>query len=258
MSLKITGALFDFDGTISLVREGWQPIMTQMMVEILLKTPRHEPEDQLTKLVSDYIDELTGRQTMYQMIRLAEEVEKRGGMPEDPSEYKKRYIELLEKHIADRLESLRTGHSDPADFFVPGAKEFLELLHAQGVALYLASGTDEHFVRREAQLLGVANLFKTIAGAQEQYLTFSKKIAIERILRENAIDGTKLAVFGDGFVEIEEAKKVGAFAIGVASDEVSRSGQINEWKQRRLTDAGADLIVPDFSDPGPIFTLLAA
>lgn len=256
MPLSITDALFDFDGTISLVREGWQPIMTELMVGILLQTPRVESPEELRKSTRAFIDELTGKQTMYQMIRLAEEVEKRGGKAEDPAEYKKEYIELLERHIADRLRMLERG-ADPEEFFVPGAKKFLEFLHAQGVSLYLASGTDEAFVIREAKLLGVAHLFTMIAGAQKEYLTFSKKIAIERILKERNIEGKHLAVFGDGFVEIEEAKKVGAFAIGVASDESARSGTVDEWKKERLLRAGADLIVPDFSDPAPIISLVS-
>ena len=34
-------ALFDFDGTVSLIREGWPEVMCPMMVEILLEeTPR--------------------------------------------------------------------------------------------------------------------------------------------------------------------------------------------------------------------------
>ena len=36
----IRHALFDFDGTVSLIREGWQQVMTSMMVELLLQTPR--------------------------------------------------------------------------------------------------------------------------------------------------------------------------------------------------------------------------
>ncbi len=43
-------ALFDFDGTISLIREGWQGIMIPMMVEILEHTPDHEDRSTLEKV----------------------------------------------------------------------------------------------------------------------------------------------------------------------------------------------------------------
>ena len=70
---------------------------------------------------------------------------------------------------------------------------------------------------------------------------------IERILSENQLRGEELLGFGDGFVEIEEVKKVGGVAVGVASDEVNR-GAVNEWKRQRLIRAGADIIIADYQD----------
>jgi len=75
---RIQSVLFDFDGTISVIREGWQDIMVPMMVEELMKTPKHEDEAILQDYVREYVYLLTGKDTIYQMIRLAEEVEKRG------------------------------------------------------------------------------------------------------------------------------------------------------------------------------------
>ncbi len=51
--------------------------------------------------------------------------------------------------------------------------------------------------------------------------------------------------FGDGFVEIEEVKRVGGVAVAVASDEVNRRG-IDAWKRDRLVRAGADLVIGDY------------
>jgi DUF971 family protein len=53
--------------------------------------------------------------------------------------------------------------------------------------------------------------------------------------------------FGDGYVEIEELKRVGGIAVGVASDETYRTG-INDWKRQRLIRAGADIIIPDYRE----------
>ena len=69
-------ALFDFDGTISLIREGWQEIMVPMMLELLMQTPRHESEAEIVLIIRKFVAELTGKQTIYQMIRLAEEISK--------------------------------------------------------------------------------------------------------------------------------------------------------------------------------------
>src|SRR5687768_1479741 len=85
---RIRSVLFDFDGTLSVIREGWQDVMIPMMVEELMRTPDHEAEAEVAAVVREYVDRLTGRQTIYQMIQLAEEVRKRGGEPREPLAYK--------------------------------------------------------------------------------------------------------------------------------------------------------------------------
>jgi phosphoglycolate phosphatase len=77
-------ALFDFDGTLSLIRSGWMDVMIPMMVEILLETKTGESEQDLRVVVEDFVWRLTGQETVYQMIALAREVEQRGGKPLDP------------------------------------------------------------------------------------------------------------------------------------------------------------------------------
>jgi len=52
--------------------------MIPMLAEILLETPEHESEEELSRVVTEFVTRLTGKQTIYQMIQLAEEVTKRG------------------------------------------------------------------------------------------------------------------------------------------------------------------------------------
>src|SRR5438046_8775336 len=80
--------LFDFDGTLSLIREGWPQVMIPMMVDVLRQTSAPEDDATLTAHVEDFVMRLNGRQTIYQMIQLAEEVKKRGRTPLDPLAYK--------------------------------------------------------------------------------------------------------------------------------------------------------------------------
>ena len=56
-----------------------------------------------------------------------------------------------------------------------------------------------------------------------------------------------MLVFGDGIVEIELCKKVGGYAVAVASDEIQKTS-IDRWKRQRLLEAGADLVIPHFLD----------
>lgn len=250
-------ALFDFDGTVSLIREGWPEIMGRLMVEVLLEAPDREPEEELVARVRSFVLRTTGMQTMYQMIGLVEEVERRGGVPEDPLIYKEVYVGRLMAHIAGRREALRRGAIDPDELLVAGARAFLENLHERGLKLCLASGTDERYVKEEAELLGVAQCFESrIYGAIDDFRAFSKALVIERILRENDVDGRCLLGFGDGYVEIENTKAAGGTAIGVATDESSRSGAADPQKRERLLGVGADVVVPDFQFGGELAAYL--
>ena len=242
-------ALFDFDGTLSLIREGWPQVMIPMMVDILKESGTGESDEELERVVTDFVTELTGRQTIYQMIRLADELEKRGGAPADPQEYKSRYLDLLMEKIRHRRRRLGTGEARPADYVVPGSVQMLRALRAHGVQLYLASGTDEQYVREEARLLELDGFFGGhIYGAREDYANHSKRMVIQRILRENQIDGSSLVGFGDGYVEIENVKSCGGIAVALATDEANPGGAPDPWKRTRLSAAGADLSVPDFRD----------
>ena len=115
-------ALFDFDGTLSLVRAGWEHVMVPMMVEYLLATNSGESEDELTAIVEAFVGHLTGRQTIYQMIELADQIQKRGGTPKDPLDYKHEYLDRLAVKIEDKREGLRSGKIAPDELIVPGGR----------------------------------------------------------------------------------------------------------------------------------------
>jgi phosphoglycolate phosphatase len=242
---RIRHALFDFDGTLSLIREGWQGVMIPMMVELLRDTPEAEDEAQIRAVVMDYVARLTGKQTIYQMIQLAQEIGRRGGAPLEPLEYKYMYLARLNERIAGRIEGLKAGRIAPDEFMVPGSRAILDALRARNVRCYLASGTDEPFVLDEASALGLTAYFAGVYGAKDDYKSFSKRIVIDRIIAEHGLSGPEFVAFGDGYVEIEDTKRVGGIAVGVATDEARREG-IDEWKRKRLIEAGADIIVPDF------------
>ncbi len=243
-------ALFDFDGTLSLIREGWIDIMVPMMLEALLPFARKgETEASLAILVRDFVAELTGKQTIYQMMRLAEEISSRGGRARTPQEYKDEYHERLMSRIAQRREGLRSGSIAPTDYLVPGSLDILKALKDRGVSIHIASGTDEAFVLEEASLLGLDTYAPaSIHGAKADHRSFSKEMVIRAILKDNRIEGSRLVAFGDGYVEISDCAAVGGLAVAVASDEAGRSGRPDPWKRERLIRAGADIVIPDYRE----------
>ena len=253
--LQIRHAIFDHDGTISTLREGWEAIMQPMMMKAVLGENLLSVGTTLFQMVEsrvhEFIQRTTGIQTITQMHGLVELILEFGLVPRDrilsPAEYKVVYNLELKALVDQRLEKLQRGELDVADFTIKGAIPFLRTLQSQGICIYLASGTDETDVKFEAEQLGYADVFDGgIYGSVGDVSKDAKKLVIERILRE--VDGAfeQLVAFGDGPVEMRETSRHGAFAVGVASDELRRFGS-NAEKRRRLVRAGAHAIVPDFS-----------
>ncbi|MGC9359620.1 MAG: HAD family hydrolase [Anaerolineae bacterium] len=253
---SIRHALFDFDGTISLIRQGWQDVMAPMMVETLLQTPRHEGRVAIEKLVHETIDRTTGQQTIYQMMALADQVRERGGEALAPLAYKQQYLARLWEHIRDRVDGLQSGRIPRERLLVRGAVRMLQLLEARGVTCYLASGTDRDAVVNEAQALGVARYFQGgIHGALDDWESYSKAKVIRTILEQHPEASEGLVTFGDGYVEIENTVQAGGIAVAVATDEVN-GGQVDPWKRDRLVRAGAHIVVPDFSESETLLEIL--
>ena len=252
---RIKSALFDFDGTVSLIREGWQDVMIPYFIEVLCGTPKAEESLQIKNCVREFVDKLTGKQTIFQSIKLDEEVVKRGGEAVDPLIYKQEYLRRLMERIKNRHENLKSG-GDPEEYIVNGCLDLLKGLRKEGISVYLASGTDEADVLFEVNLLGLAECFDGgIYGAIDGVKDCSKELVIKKIIMENTIEPEQLVSFGDGYVEIELVHEIGGYTFGVATDEVRKKG-INEWKRNRLLSAGADAIIPDFEESQKIIDFI--
>src|SRR5881227_2289343 len=104
----ISHVIFDFDGTLSLIREGWPEVMVPMFVEFLPALPGETEEARRALLYND-IMRLNGKQTIYQMMQLAERIQERGGKARDPLWYKKEYLRRLDERIGNRLEQIEAG-----------------------------------------------------------------------------------------------------------------------------------------------------
>lgn len=260
----IKHAVFDHDGTISVLRQGWEAIMAPFMIKAVLGDSYETADETLyhkvRNRVLDYIDKSTGIQTIIQMEALVEMVREFGIVAEaeilDKDGYKAIYNDALIQMVNQRIAKFRAGTLDISDFTVKGAVDFLKALREKGVKLYLASGTDREDVINEAEVLGYVNLFDGgIYGAVGDVSKYSKKMVLEKIVTENNLAGSQLAVFGDGPVELRQCRKRDGIAVGVASDEIRRHGLCRE-KRRRLIKAGAQLVVPDFSGPNKLLEVL--
>ena len=252
-------AVIDFDGTLSLLRANWQGIMIPMMVEILAATGSGESRDQLRLVVEEFVTRLTGEPTILQMQALANEVAARGTQARDPLDYLAQYHAELLKQTAQRIAAVQSDQASADVMMVPGSRLLLEQLRQIGMLLVLASGTELADVQREADILGMARFFEgRIHGPVHNDPQFSKQQVIEQLILDHQTSGSRIIAFGDGPAEILAIKAVGGLAIGVASDEIDRSGRINPLKREHLIRAGADIIVSDFQHAAELIERLTS
>jgi rfaE bifunctional protein kinase chain/domain len=258
-------AIFDHDGTISTLREGWELIMAPVMMKAILGDKYGDVDESLfnnvRNRVAEYIDKTTGIQTLVQMKGLLGLIREFGCVPEDKMldefGYKKIYNDELLRMVKERERKFERGELSLDDFTLKNAIPFLQKLYDTGIKLYLASGTDVEDVANEARVLGYDYLFAGgIYGAVGDINKEAKKIVLDRILDTIGTSATgKVITFGDGPVEIRETNKRGGLTVGVASNELRRYG-LNENKRTRLIKAGADIVIPDFSQLSQLLGLL--
>jgi len=263
--LRIKHAIFDHDGTISTIREGWENIMAPMMVKAILGNKSDSADETLYHKVEtrvrEFIDKTTGIQTLMQMKILLDVIREFGCVPEDQMldefGYKEIYNSDLMQMVKEREEKYIHKELSVEDLTMKNALPLLHKLHDAGVRLYLASGTDEEDVKNEAACMGYDHLFEGgIYGAVGDINKEAKKIILDRILDMiGESNNNQIATFGDGPIEVRETHKRGGITIGVASNEVKRFG-LNHTKRTRLIKAGADIIIPDFSQLNELLSLL--
>ena len=264
-NLNIKYAIFDHDGTISTLREGWELIMAPVMIKAILGDKyRDAGVDTYAKVeerVKEYIDKTTGIQTLVQMKGLVDIVREFGFVPEkdilDEFGYKKIYNRDLLEMVRVRERKYANGELSLEDLTIKNAVPFLKKLYDAGVQLYLASGSDEEDVKEEARIMGYDTLFEgRIYGSVGDVAIEAKRIVLNRILEQIGKDAsTQIITFGDGPVEIRETRKRGGLTVGMATNELRRY-ELNPSKRTRLIKAGADIVIPDFSQYTKLLNLL--
>ncbi|MGL6074974.1 MAG: HAD family hydrolase [Fimbriiglobus sp.] len=237
-------AMFDFDGTLSLLREGWSRIMAELgRDEIHAQHLVAPPDAELLPMIEREVLLLSGKPSIFQMERIAEDIRSRGGVAPNPQTLLVEFHRRLFAAVGHRKGAVHQGES-----WVPlGTHQLLRNLQARGVVLYLASGTRIDHVRLEANLLMVDHFFEDrVYAPAPDSSDFRKADVVNRILQEVGIPGEALLGVGDGYSETVEVKRVGGTAIGIASEEPPRTG-CHAMKRQMLLDLGADLIVPHFA-----------
>jgi phosphoglycolate phosphatase-like HAD superfamily hydrolase len=237
-----------------------EPMMLRAILGERFRTADEALYHRVEERVRRFIDQTTGVQTLVQMQGLRDMVREFGLVPPaqvlDEFGYKAIYNTTLLELVRERIARLQQGERAVEDFTLKNAVPFLRALRAAGITLFLASGTDQADVVAEATTLGYAELFENrIFGAVGDVKIEAKRDVLDKILREIGGDAGAVVTLGDGPVEVREARRRGSLAVGIASDEVRRFG-LNLTKRARLIKAGAQVVIPDFSQMGAILRFL--
>lgn len=243
----VSHVVFDFDGTLSLLRQGWPLTMRRMFMELLIPLDGEDREALEAELAVEILS-FNGKQPIHQMRAFAERIKSRGTSPETPEDYLADYARRLRAEINLRIDAIKNGAHDRDHFVLHGARSFLEHLRGRGMTLYLLSGTNEDFVREEADLLGLTEYFTAgLYGGTKDPSKFSKEMIYDQIMAEAGINGDNLLSFGDGPVEMRATAERGGLAVAVCSDETNNgSGRIDQAKYDVLIPAGAEIAIADY------------
>jgi phosphoglycolate phosphatase-like HAD superfamily hydrolase len=242
---RIRAVIFDWDGTLSLLREGWAAIMTEQMSQILESAAPGMTAEVRAAAVESIVIGLNGRPTIVQMEAFSDLVREQGGARLSRTELLNDYQARLFTLIRERYRAIQSDANTAANWRVPSAVSFLQFCRDKRLPVIVISGTEIEHVRREAKLLKIDWLVDAWRAPVGDDPDFSKRHAIDRLAEELRMHGTELLAFGDGVVETEEIKRVGGIAVAVATNEPPSRG-INPAKRERLIQSGADAVIADY------------
>lgn len=248
---NLKAAIFDFDGTLSALRCGWEKIMLPLMTEYTSE----EAENECKK----YIDDSAGIQTIHQMKWLCEKVKECNNpknAPLDPWFFKEEYNKRLIKSVNEKKKTVDNNPVLAEKYIIGGAVNFLKTLKHNGIMLFAASGTDEQDVINESKTLGLFGYFESVNGALPHSESCSKEAVITKLIKELCIPPESILICGDGKVEIQLGIQNNCITLGIASDEEKLVG-FNKQKEQRLKKAGADAITGDFTELGLLTSWLS-
>lgn len=237
-------AVFDFDGTVSLIREGWAGVMADLGVDLFRAQGRDADSVLRDRLELEMLG-LSGHPSLVQMQRLAEIA---GGG--DADELHAEFLRRLFNRVGCRVADLEAGRVPQSAWSVPGTHAILTALRDRGAELVLLSGTDRAGVVREMAALGLSDFFGERVYAPTA-VGFTKRAVLDSL----GVSGPELLGVGDGFAETVEVKRLGGRAIGVASQEAGVPG-VNPVKRQLLTSWGADALVADYSQADALVSWL--
>ena len=208
----LTGAIFDFDGTLLDSMFIWDTIG-----EDYLRTLGKEPHENLKET--------------FMTLTLEEAAEY----------YREHYkVTLSVTEIVDSINAMVEGIYRTKVTLKPGVAEYLRLLKESGVKMCVATVTDRYLVEDTLERLGILHYFCGIFTCAEVGYGKDKPIIYQKALEHLGTAKEETFVFEDSLFALETAKAEGFPTVGVYDMHESRQEEM-----KRL----ADCYVRSFEEP---------
>tara|TARA_Y100000310_G_scaffold206661_1_gene207086 strand:+ start:778 stop:1668 length:891 start_codon:yes stop_codon:yes gene_type:complete len=245
-------ALFDFDGTLSRERDGWVNLMVASMSAIMSEVL---PIEQARIAVLENIEANIGLPTFTGLRKLNEYRDELGWRRISTKTLKNIYNDQLLKMVDQKRADIKDGVLDHSELVVFGTYFLLdEIKKRYEDNMYVASGSDKSAVAESVDLLEMTKYFGDrvlAAGDLGDPEKCAKKHIIEELVRDKDAHG-KILTFGDGFPEILHTYHNGGVCVGVITSDCSNDEHLGyltiEKKRKRLMDAGAHIIIPNYKN----------
>jgi len=243
---KILAAIVDWDGTISLLREGWNKVMKDYIANYISLNP--QKKDLLW--AENFIKETMGENTVDQMLGMMAKAHENGvkNMPIDQKKRKNlaekqriKYRKSLEEKM--RSKRIKRAKVHPGEFINKGIKKFLQELKKRNVKIFVISGSEQKErggIEEEVEILKLKHYFEKVFGYNGQIHPYTKENALKWIIKKYKIKNPlQILVVGDGPKEIKTGRDFGTITIGLVSNNLSK---------KNLLKSGADYIVYNPTD----------
>jgi len=225
-------AVFDWDGTLSLIRAEWPRILSSLIAEII--AGRLSPEDDPVEIIRDdtksvraYLKETAGAPTLDQIKGYLERNNHLEHLKDKDldrlsrtwlDEYNRRLNRFVEEEVVPK------AGDNPEDYRVAGALKFVKKFREQGIKCYVLSGGNEKDLNdTDVPLLGFDGLFELVLGTdgtiERELGSYDKGVGLEWIMKREGIeDPGEVVVIGDGAAEISFARKLGIPSVALIEE----------------------------------------
>ena len=181
--MKITGAIFDMDGTLINSMDYWAVVATEYLKSIGLESPKDTDRDYLENGMKSWHEH---------------------ACPSIPYEEVSRGIYGIMEKYYDNHVSLKEG-----------VREMLERLKAHGVKMCLATATDRFMVEKVLKQQGILEYFSAILTSKEVGLGKRYPLIYEKARELLGTDRETTYVFEDAIYAIRTCHQNGIKVIGV-------------------------------------------